>query len=90
MRRAAYVRALLICFAVPSYGALTPDQFRADLQYCQPPSEVLYSGPAPGVDGLRQINARIPTDTAITSQVPLFISAEGLVSNGVTIYTTDP
>ena len=33
MRTAAYVRALLISFAVPSYGATTPDQFRADLQY---------------------------------------------------------
>jgi len=54
------------------------------------PAEVLYSGSAPGVDGLWQINVRIPVDTAISKQVPLFVSAEGLVSNGVTIYTTDP
>ncbi len=52
------------------------------------PAEVLYSGRAPGVDGLWQINVRIPADGAITKQVPLFISAEGLVSNGVVIYAT--
>jgi uncharacterized protein (TIGR03437 family) len=54
------------------------------------PAEVLYSGPAPGVDGLWQINVRIPADTAVTKQVPVFISAEGLVSNGVTIYAIAP
>jgi uncharacterized protein (TIGR03437 family) len=53
------------------------------------PAEILYSGPAPGIDGLWQINARVPADTAIAKQVPLFISAEGLVSNGVTIYVAD-
>ena len=54
------------------------------------PAEVVYSGPAPGVDGLWQINVRIPADPAITNQVPLFISAAGLVSNGVTIYAGKP
>jgi uncharacterized protein (TIGR03437 family) len=54
------------------------------------PAEVLYSEPAPGVDGLWQINVRIPDDTAVTRQVPLVISAEGLVSNGVTISVIDP
>src|SRR5579859_5894392 len=33
MRTAFYVRALLIFVPVSSYAALTPDQFRADLQY---------------------------------------------------------
>jgi uncharacterized protein (TIGR03437 family) len=42
------------------------------------------------MEGLWQINVRIPADAAITKQVPLFISAGGLVSNGVTIYAIDP
>lgn len=52
------------------------------------PAEVVYSGPVAGIDGLWQINARIPADAAIVNEVPIFISAEGLVSNGVTIYVS--
>jgi hypothetical protein len=51
---------------------------------------VLFSGAAPGIPGLWQINARIPDDSAIAKQVPVFVSAEGYVSNAVTIFVTDP
>jgi uncharacterized protein (TIGR03437 family) len=50
------------------------------------PAEVLYSGAAPGIPGLWQINVRIPDDPGIAKQVPVFIAAQGFVSNGVTVY----
>ncbi len=50
------------------------------------PAEILYSGPAPGIPGLWQINARIPDDAAVAKQVPVFIAAHGFVSNGVTVF----
>lgn len=52
----------------------------------QHPAEVLYSGQAPGLPGLWQINARVPDRVDVTGQTPVFISAGGLVSNGVTIW----
>ncbi|SPE39466.1 conserved exported hypothetical protein [Candidatus Sulfopaludibacter sp. SbA3] len=48
-------------------------------------AQVLYSGPAPGLPGLWQINALIPQGTP-TGQLPLFLSAGNLTSNGVTIW----
>ncbi len=54
------------------------------------PAEILFSGVAPGIPGLWQINARVPDDAAIRGQAPVFISAEGYVSNGVTIFVTGP
>ena len=50
------------------------------------PAAVLYSGPAPGFPGLWQINAKVPDDPAISGQVPVFASALGMVSNGVTVF----
>ena len=50
------------------------------------PAQVLYSGPVAGVPGLWQINARLPNDGAVAGQVPVFVSASGLVSNGVTAW----
>jgi uncharacterized protein (TIGR03437 family) len=54
------------------------------------PAEILFSGLAPGIPGLWQINARIPDDSAIAKQVAVFVSAEGYVSNAVTVFVTDP
>jgi uncharacterized protein (TIGR03437 family) len=50
------------------------------------PASVVYSGPAPSFPGLWQINAQVPSDSAVTGQVPVFVSALGLVSNGVTAW----
>lgn len=54
------------------------------------PAEILFSGLAPGIPGLWQINARIPDDCAIAKQAPMFVAAEGYVSNAVTIFVADP
>ena len=84
-------RGSLVQIFATGYGRLdTSGSAPVSVWIANRPAEVLYSGPAPGVDGLWQINARVPADTAITKQVPLFISAEGLASNGVTIYASDP
>jgi hypothetical protein len=37
------------------------------------PVPVLYSGPAPGIAGLWQINVQIPNDPAVAGQVPVFV-----------------
>jgi uncharacterized protein (TIGR03437 family) len=50
------------------------------------PAEVLYSGPVAGAPGLWQINVQVPNDGAVAGQVPVFVSALGLVSNGVTAW----
>lgn len=50
------------------------------------PAAVLYSGPAPGIPGLWQINAQVPGDPTVAGQVPVFVSALGLVSNGTTVW----
>jgi uncharacterized protein (TIGR03437 family) len=50
------------------------------------PAEVLYSGPAPGLTGVWQVNARVPEDSAVARQVPIFFQAGDLVSNGVTAW----
>ncbi len=50
------------------------------------PAQVLYSGPAAGIPGLWQINVQLPNDGAVAGQVPVFVSASGLVSNGVTAW----
>jgi uncharacterized protein (TIGR03437 family) len=52
------------------------------------PAEILYSGPAPPYSGLWQINARIPEDTAIEKQIPVFVSLDGRVSNAVTVFVS--
>jgi uncharacterized protein (TIGR03437 family) len=49
------------------------------------PAPVLYSGPAPGILGLWQINAQVPKEPIVAGEVPLFVSALGMVSNGVTV-----
>ncbi len=49
------------------------------------PSEVSFSGLAPGQVGLYQVNARVPDDAPSGDAVPLVLSIEGAVSNTVTI-----
>jgi uncharacterized protein (TIGR03437 family) len=48
-------------------------------------AEVLFSGPAPGFEGLYQVNARVPANTAAGSAVPVQIELAGRTSNAVTI-----
>jgi uncharacterized protein (TIGR03437 family) len=48
-------------------------------------AEVLFSGPAPTVPGLHQLNARIPVNTAAGASVPLRIELAGRISNTVMI-----
>jgi uncharacterized protein (TIGR03437 family) len=48
------------------------------------PAEVLFSGPIPQYPGLWQINARVPD--AVSGQVPVYLIAESLASNAVTVW----
>jgi uncharacterized protein (TIGR03437 family) len=66
------------------YGTLDSSG-NADVQvyFADTRAEVLYSGPAPQFPGLWQVNARVPG--TITGQVPVFIVAGNMASNGVTI-----
>jgi uncharacterized protein (TIGR03437 family) len=48
------------------------------------PAEVLFSGPIPQYPGLWQINARAPD--AASGQVPVYLIAESLASNAVTVW----
>jgi uncharacterized protein (TIGR03437 family) len=53
-------------------------------------AEVVYSGLSAEFPGLWQINVRVPDDSSIAKQVPLFvIGDDGSVSNGVTIWVED-
>jgi len=49
------------------------------------PARVLFSGMAPGLVGVWQINAEVPMDVGPGSAVPLQITAAGVQSNTVTI-----
>jgi len=47
------------------------------------PAEVLFAGPLPQYPGIWQINARIPE--GVSGQVPVYLIAESMTSNGVTV-----
>lgn len=66
--------------ALDASGAAPVQVFFGDL-----PGEVLYSGPAPKLPGLWQINARIPQGTP-SGQNSLFLAAGNVASNGVTLW----
>lgn len=69
------------------YGPLdSSSQAAANVWIANLPARILYSGPAPGVPGLWQINVQIPDDPTIVGQVPVFVAAMGMVSNGVTVF----
>jgi uncharacterized protein (TIGR03437 family) len=48
------------------------------------PAEIQFSGPIPQFVGLWQINARLPD--GVSGQVPLFVVAGNIASNGVTVW----
>ena len=48
------------------------------------PADVLFSGPVDQTPGLWQINARLPD--GVSGQVPLFVIAGNIASNGVTVW----
>lgn len=71
----------------PAAGTLTTT---LTLRMANQPAEVLYAGPAPGLVGVTQINARIPTATPISStpdRVSVIVSTAGVDSrNGITFW----
>ena len=84
---AAAARGSVLQIFATGYGPLDASgQAAAMVWIADVPAPVVYSGPAPGYPGLWQINAQVPNDLAISGQVPLFASALGLVSNGVTVW----
>lgn len=52
-------------------------------------AEVLYSGLAPGLFGVYQVNARVPAETRVGNGVEVRLRAAGAASNIVTIGVTD-
>jgi uncharacterized protein (TIGR03437 family) len=52
-------------------------------------AEVLYSGLAPGLFGVYQVNARVPAETRVGNSVTVRLRAAGAVSNVVTMGVTD-
>ncbi|MBM3765341.1 MAG: hypothetical protein FJW32_08105 [Acidobacteria bacterium] len=52
-------------------------------------AEVLYSGLAPGLFGVYQVNARVPAETRVGNAVEVRLRAAGAVSNVVTMGVTD-
>ena len=52
-------------------------------------AEVLYSGLAPGLFGVYQVNARVPVDSPVGTGVEVRLRAAGAVSNTVTIGVTE-
>ena len=69
------------------YGTLdAAGQAAAGVWIADLPAAVLYSGPAPGIPGLWQVNVQVPNESVVAGQVPVFVGALGMVSNGVTIW----
>jgi uncharacterized protein (TIGR03437 family) len=52
-------------------------------------AEVVYSGMSPEFPGLWQINVRLPDAPSISKQVPVFVIADGVVSNAVTVWVEE-
>lgn len=78
--------SILVIYAT-GYGLLNgAGQAAASVWVANIPAQVLYSGPVAGIPGLWQINAQLPLDGTVARQVPVFVSASGLVSNGVTAW----
>ncbi|MBY0507362.1 MAG: hypothetical protein K2X03_25835 [Bryobacteraceae bacterium] len=67
------------------FGTGYPSNHQAAVWIGQQPAEVLFSGMAPGVPGLWQVNARIPATLGPGPQ-PLFLASGDSVSNGVTVW----
>ncbi len=65
-------------------GALAPTLATPEVTVAGAPARVLYSGLAPGYEGLYQVNAEVPA-AAATGPQPLRISIGGAVSNIVTV-----
>ena len=85
--RAPAARGSVLQIFATGYGPLDGSgQAAAEVWIADLPMQVLYSGPAPGSPGMWQINAQVPEDPTVSGQVPLFVSALGLVSNGVTVW----
>lgn len=80
----ALVGSVVQIFAT-GYGPLDSNGNAAvQVYFSDLPAKVLYSGPAPQLPGLWQVNAQIPQGTP-SGQIPLFLTAN-LASNGVTIW----
>lgn len=67
------------------YGPLDPSgQAAVQVYFDETPAEVIFSGPIPQFPGLWQINARVPPN--VSGQVPVYLIAQSLASNGVTVW----
>jgi uncharacterized protein (TIGR03437 family) len=68
------------------FGTGYPNDFAAQVWIAQRPAEVQYSGPAPGLPGLWQINVKVPEDASAHGLVPVFLSSGKHVSNPLTVW----
>ena len=68
------------------FGTGYSDDFAAQVWIAQRPAEVQYSGPAPGLPGLWQINMKVPEDASVGGLAPVFLSSGKRVSNPVTVW----
>ena len=67
------------------YGTLDPSgQAPVQVFLGEMPAPVMFSGPAPQLPGLWQINAQVPG--GLSGQVPLYLVAGNIASNGVTVW----
>ena len=71
--------------APPSSEPLARSRVQPFVFFATEPAEILYSGLVPGVPGLWQINARVPS-TAPAGEVPVFVILGSAPSNGVTVH----
>lgn len=78
-RRGEVVEIYCTGFGVP------PGQVPVEAEIGGKTADVLYNGLAPGFFGLYQVNARVPSDSAIGGQVEVRLRAAGAVSNVVTM-----
>jgi len=78
-------RGSIIQIFATGYGPLdASNQAAVQVFVAGTPAQVMFSGPAPQLPGLWQINAQLPDGAA--GKVPLYIAAGGIASNAVTVW----
>ena len=78
-------RGSVIQIFATGFGPLdSSNRAPVEVYFGELPAEVLFSSPIPQSPGLWQINVRVPD--AATGQVPVYLIAESMVSNAVTVW----
>lgn len=78
-------RGTIMQIFATGYGSLDANGAAAvQVYFGETPATVLYSAPTPQYPGLWQINARLPA--GLSGQVSLYVVAQGIASNAVTIW----